>query len=146
MERSLGFDRDLSALIDGLALLGVKRCSQCGQFFRCSDSGALFDAGDLVCYSCVPAWWSARAPELSAADRKRIENKLASWLRRNHQAQVVKDPAKLPPPDRCEVQLMTGCVECGGSGKLLEGERCRFCNGQGSVFVVVPKEIARAAA
>ena len=66
MERSLGFDRDLSALIDGLALLGVKDAPNVAEFFRCSDSGALFDAGDLVCYSCVPAWWSARAPELSA--------------------------------------------------------------------------------
>ena len=38
-----------------------------------------------------------------------------------------------------EFQIVTTCVECHGSGKLLEGERCRFCNALGTVWIVVPK-------
>jgi hypothetical protein len=139
-------ERDLNALIGAVALLGLKRCSQCGQFYRGADSGALFDGGELVCYGCVAAWWSAQSPELSAVDRQKLETKLASWLRKHHQAQVLKDPAKLPAPDQCLVKLATSCVECGGSGKLLEGERCRFCDGQGTVFVVVLKPVGQATA
>ncbi len=133
-------ERDIEALIGGFALLGIRRCSQCGKFFRTGDSGALFDCGDLVCFGCVPAWWSFQSPALCLTDRDRLQSKLASWLRKYHNAQVVKDPAKLPEPHRCEIRLKTGCVECGGSGKLLEGERCRFCNGDGAVFVVVLKQ------
>ena len=29
-------ERDLNDLISGLSLLGLKRCSQCRQFFRCA--------------------------------------------------------------------------------------------------------------
>ncbi len=139
-------ERDVDALVGGLALLGIRRCSQCRQFFRSADSGVLFECGELVCYGCVPAWWSSRLPELAGIDRQKTESKLAAWLRKHHQGQVIKDPAKVPAPERCEIQLATGCVECGGSGKLLEGERCRFCNGLGTVFVVVLKEAGRAAA
>jgi hypothetical protein len=158
MERSVGYqmetseyrqvpiERDIQALVEGLALLGIKRCSQCGQFFRASDSGALFDAGDLVCYGCIREWWSARSPEFAIDERQRLESKLAAWLRKCHQAQVIKDPAKAPAPQQCEIQLTAGCVECGGSGKLLEGERCRFCNGLGTVFIVVLKDAGRVAA
>jgi len=158
MERSIGFqiatnegrrspiERDMQAMVDALALLGVRRCSQCGQFFRSADSGALFEGGELVCYGCVPEWWSSRSPELAIAERHRAEGKLAAWLRKYHQAQVVKDPARVPDAQSCYIQLAAGCVECGGSGKLLEGERCRFCNGLGTVFVVVLKETGRAAA
>jgi diadenosine tetraphosphatase ApaH/serine/threonine PP2A family protein phosphatase len=137
--------RDLDALIDGMALLGVKRCTQCGQFFRSADAGALFDGGELICYGCVPNWWATQSPEMNAPDRKRLEARLATWMRKNHEAQVIKDPAKVPDPNRCVIQLTTGCAECGSTGKLLEGERCRFCNGLGSVFVVVLKPTARVA-
>ena len=130
---------DIQAVIDGLALLGLKRCSRCGRFYRAGDPGALFDGGEFVCYGCIPVWWSRQSPELPVAEREKLEGKLATWLRKHHQARVVKDPAKLPDPERCEMRIAIRCVECAGTGKLLEGERCRFCNGLGIVFVVVLK-------
>src|ERR1035437_5618484 len=60
-------ERDLNDLTDALALLGVKRCSQCRKFLRCADPGALFDCGQLVCYGCIPDWWSSQSMRL---DRK----------------------------------------------------------------------------
>jgi len=138
--------RELDAVVGALVLLGVKRCSQCGHFFRTDESGSFFDGGDLVCYACIPAWWSCRSPKLSTVDRAKVESRLASWLRKHHEAVVIKDPAKLPEAERRAIQLTTTCAECGGSGKLLEGERCRFCDGRGIVFVVVLKQGGSAAA
>jgi hypothetical protein len=133
-------EHDLNDLIEALALLGVKRCSQCRKFFRCADPGALFDCGQLVCYGCIPAWWSSLSMRLGVTDRERIEGKLASWLRKHHRAEVVKaTPGTAPDIADAEFQIVTRCVECAGSGKLMEGERCRFCNGLGTVRIVVPK-------
>jgi len=42
-------EHDLRDVIDALAFLGIKRCSQCRQFFRGADPGALFDCEKLVC-------------------------------------------------------------------------------------------------
>lgn len=133
--------RDLNSLIDGLALLGVKRCSQCLQFFRCADPGVLFDtSSQLVCYSCIPDWWPALSMRLGVGERERIEGKLASWLRKYHRAEVVKvTPGNMPDTSDAEFQIAAKCLECAGSGKLMEGERCRFCNGLGTVRIVVPK-------
>jgi len=39
-----------------------------------------------------------------------------------------------------EFQMVAKCLECAGSGKLMEGERCRFCTGLGTVRIVVVKE------
>ena len=133
-------EHDLNDLIDALALLGVKRCSQCRKFFRCTDPGALFDCGPLVCYGCTPDWWSSQSMRLGITDRERIEGKLATWLRKYHRAEVVKEtPGKVFDTTNTEFQLVAKCVECAGSGKLMEGERCRFCNGLGTVRIVVPK-------
>ena len=133
-------EHDLNDFIDALALLGVKRCSQCRKFFRSADPGALFDCGQLVCYRCIPDWWSSLSMRLGVADRERIEGKLASWLRKYHRAEVVKaTPGTVPDTTNAEFQLVAKCVECAGSGKLMEGERCRFCNGLGTVRIVVPK-------
>jgi hypothetical protein len=133
-------EHDLNDLIGALALLGVKRCSQCRQFFRCADPGALFDCGQLVCYGCIPDWWRSLSVRLSVADRERTEGKLASWLRKHHRAEVVKEsPGKVPDTADAEYQIVAKCQECSGSGKLMEGERCRFCNGFGTVRIVVPK-------
>jgi hypothetical protein len=133
-------DRDLNDLIDALALLGVKRCSQCRQFFRCADPGALFDCGQLVCYGCLPDWWPSESARLGIVERERIEGKLAAWLRKHHRADVVKATlGDVPKVTNAEFELVAKCVECAGSGKLMEGERCRFCNGLGTVRVVVPK-------
>ena len=133
-------EHDLNDLIDALALLGVKRCLQCRKFFRCADPGALFDCGQFVCYSCLPDWWPSMSMRLGIADRERIEGKLASWLRKHHRAEVVKaNSGGVPDSANAEFQIVAKCVECAGSGKLMEGERCRFCSGLGTVRIVVPK-------
>ena len=131
---------DVSDLTDALALLGVKRCAHCHRFFRCTDPGILFDCGQSICYGCVPDWWSAQSMRLPVTEREQTLGKLASWLRRYHQAEVVKEVAgKTPIAINAEFQIVANCVECAGSGKLMEGERCRFCNGVGTVRIVVPK-------
>ncbi len=133
-------EHDVNDLIAALALLGVKRCSRCRQFFRCADPGALFDSGELVCYDCIPDWWTLRSTQIGVADREQIEGKLASWLRKHHRGEVVKEtPGKVFDAANAAFQIVAKCVECAGSGKLMEGERCRFCNGLGTVRVVVPK-------
>ena len=133
-------ERDLNDLIGGLALLGVKRCSQCKQFFRCADPGAIFECDQIVCYNCIPDWWSSLSVRVRIDERERIEGKLASWLRKHHRAEVVKvTPGNVPDTTNAEFQIAAKCQECAGSGKLMEGERCRFCNGLGTVRIVVPK-------
>jgi hypothetical protein len=139
-EAMVRFEHDLSDVISALALLGVKRCSQCKQFFRSSDPGALFENGHTVCYKCIPEWWTESSQRLNVAERERLEGKLASWLRKHHNAEVVKEaPGKVFDVSNSEFQIVAKCVECGGTGKLMEGERCRFCNGFGTVRIVVPK-------
>jgi hypothetical protein len=139
-ETMVRIEHDLSDVIDGLALLGVKRCSECKQFFRSADPGALFENGHTVCYRCIPDWWSSSSLRLAVTDRERLEAKLASWLRKHHRAEVVKETAgKALDTSGVEFQIVAKCAECGGSGKLMEGERCRFCNGFGTVRIVVPK-------
>jgi predicted Zn-ribbon and HTH transcriptional regulator len=133
--------RDLNDVMGALALLGVKRCSQCRQFFRSADPGGLFECGETVCYGCIPIWWPAQSVRLGIADRERTEGKLASWLRKYHHAEVVKmTPGKPLDDTYAEFQMVAKCLECAGSGKLMEGERCRFCNGLGTVRIVVAKE------
>ena len=133
-------EHDLYDLIGALALLGVKRCSQCRQFFRCADPGALFDCGQLICYKCIPDWWSSSSQRLGVTDRELIEGKLASWLRKYHRGEVVKEtPGELPDMSNAEFRMIAKCLECSGSGKLIKGERCRFCNGAGTVRIMVPK-------
>jgi hypothetical protein len=139
-ETMVRVEHDLSDVISALALLGVKRCSQCKQFFRAADPGALFENGHTVCYRCIPGWWSSMSARLGITDRERIEAKLASWLRKYHRAEVVKEtPGTAPDTTNVEFQMVARCAECAGSGKLMEGERCRFCNGFGTVRIVVPK-------
>jgi hypothetical protein len=127
-------EHDLHDLVDGLALLGVKRCSQCKRFFHSSDPGALFDYGKLVCFGCIPEWWTVQSGQLSVASREELGGKLASWLRKHHRAEVMKEA---PEKSDAALQVVTTCRECRGSGKLLEGERCRFCGGLGTVWIVV---------
>jgi hypothetical protein len=139
-ETMVRIEHDLSDVIDALALLGVKRCSECKQFFRSADPGALFENGHTVCYRCIPDWWSASSQRLGVAERERLEAKLASWLRKHHRAEVVKEtPGKVLDTSNVDFQIVARCAECAGSGKLMEGERCRFCNGFGTVRIVVPK-------
>ena len=133
-------EQDLKAVMGALVLLGVARCSQCKEFSRCSDPGALFDYGALICYGCIPPWWSTQSSRLSVSDRERVAGKLVVWLRKHHQAKVMREmPDSQATAAEWAFQLVTTCVECHGSGKLLEGERCRFCTGLGTVWIVVPK-------
>jgi hypothetical protein len=78
---------------------------------------------------------------LGIVDRERIEVKLASWLRKHHRAEIVKEtPSKDSDANEAAFQIIVPMCSMLGSGKLLEGERCRFCNGLGTVRIVVPKE------
>jgi hypothetical protein len=135
-------ERDLNDVMGALALLGVKRCSNCRQFFRSAEPGGLFDCGgETVCYGCIPIWWPSQSTRLGVADRERTEGKLASWLRKYHHAEVRKmTPGKAPDDTDADFQMVAKCQECAGSGKLMEGERCRFCSGLGTVRIVVARE------
>jgi DnaJ-class molecular chaperone len=70
-----------------------------------------------------------------------MEGKLSSWLRKYHQAEILKgeDRKKRTEPSQPEFQIVVQCSECRGSGKLLEGERCRFCDGLGTVRIAAPR-------
>jgi hypothetical protein len=130
---------DLNEVIKALSLLGVKRCCQCQQFFRSSEPGVLFDCGKLVCYTCLPQWWRTMSEQLRVDEREKLEAKLASFLRKHHGAEIVKQEiGKVLAPLPQQFQIVVRCKECVGSGKVLEGERCRFCNGFGTLRVVTP--------
>jgi hypothetical protein len=131
---------DLDRLKDALGLLGVNACSQCKTFLRRSDPGSLFDAGELVCYSCIHEWWPQRIVELSPKERENLEGKLVFWLRDHHHAELFKDPAKLPESSLQELLIVANCLECRGTGKLMGEERCRYCEGRGTVWVIVSRK------
>ncbi len=130
---------DLNRLKEAFGLLGVNACSWCKKFFRRSDPGALFDAGELVCYGCIPDWWTHCCARLSTKDRESLEGKLVYWLRANHHAEIFKDPAKLPDSSLQDLNLVATCLECRGTGKSLGEERCRYCGGRGTVWVIVSR-------
>ena len=103
-ETMVRMEHDLSDVINALAVLGVKRCSECKQFFRSAEPGALFENGHTVCYRCIPGWWSSMSTRLGIADRERIEAKLASWLRKHHRAEVVKESSRqCVRPHECRI-------------------------------------------
>ncbi len=131
---------DLDRLKEALGLLGVRPCSWCQKYFRRSDPGALFDAPELVCYGCIRDWWPRRGAQLSVNDREVLEGKLVFWLREQHHAELFKDPAKLPPVSLQELNIVAGCLECRGTGKLMGQERCRYCEGRGTVWVIVSRK------
>ncbi len=133
---------DLDRLTDALGLLGIRRCSCCEKFFRRSDPGALFDAPELVCYACIREWWPRRGAQLGVKEREALEGKLVFWLREHHHAELFKDPAKLPETSLQELNIVAGCLECRGTGKLMAEERCRYCEGRGTVWVVVSRKQA----
>jgi hypothetical protein len=132
---------DLDRLKDALGLLGVSECSWCKKFSRRSEPGALFDAGELVCYGCIREWWPQRSEQLGAEGRGSLEGKLVFWLRDFHHAELFKDPAKLPETSLQELQIVANCLECRGTGKLLGDERCRYCEGRGTVWVIVSRKL-----
>jgi hypothetical protein len=131
---------DIERLTDALGLLGVSACSWCKKFLRRSDPGALFDGGGLICYSCILEWWPQRSAQLSGKDRENLEGKLVFWLRDHHHAELFKDPAKFPESSLQELNIVANCLECHGTGELLGQERCRYCEGRGTVWVIVSKK------
>jgi hypothetical protein len=136
-ERLASLERGMESLKSGLGLLGIRPCSWCGTFYRRSDAGALCDCGELVCYDCIPRWWPQRSPELSADARQTVERQLRHWLVSHHNAEVIGKPEDLPKPDRLMLKLVTGCEQCGNTGKTETGGRCHYCDGRGTVWVVV---------
>jgi hypothetical protein len=133
----------LALLKDALGLLGVSDCFLCRKFFRRTDSGALFDAGgELVCYRCIPEWWPQRCAQLTSKERENLEGKLVFWLREHHNAELFKDPAKLPETSLQELHIVATCLECHGTGKSLGQDHCRFCEDRGTVWVIVSKKQA----
>jgi hypothetical protein len=141
-DRLTNLERGLERMKAGLGLLGVTPCSWCGNFYRHSDPGALFSAvgGELVCYNCIPRWWSHRCPELGAEDRKKAERLLRRWLVSHHHAEVILQAEHMPKPEGLMLSMVTGCEECDGGGKTETGRRCHHCDGRGTVWVVVRAE------
>ena len=81
-----------------------------------------------------------RCAELGAKDRGNLEGKLVFWLRDYHHAEQFKDPAKLPDSSLQELHIVANCLECRGTGKSLGQESCRFCEGRGTVWVIVSRK------
>jgi hypothetical protein len=133
---------DLDRLEDAFGLLGITACSRCKKFYRRTDPGALFDAGELVCYGCIHQWWPQRCLQLNTKDRENLEAKLVFWLRDYHQAETFKDPAKLPDPSVQELHIVANCLECHGTRKSLGQDHCRFCEDRGTVWVIVSRKQA----
>jgi hypothetical protein len=131
---------EIERLKDAFGLLGVSACSWCKKFLRRTDPGTLFDAGELVCYGCIHEWWPKRCAQLSTKERENLEGKLIFWLRDYHHAETFKDPAKLPETSEQELCIVANCLECKGTGKSLGQDSCRFCEGRGTVWVIVPRK------
>ena len=136
-ERLTCLERRLEHLNAGLGLLGVKPCSSCGIYYRRSEEGTLFNCGELVCYDCVPQWWSHRGLELSTDDRQKAERQLRHWLVSHHHAEVIEQSGDLPEAERLLMKLITGCEQCNASGEIHGGKRCTQCEGRGTVWVVI---------
>lgn len=132
-------ERELANVKQGLALLGVQACVRCVKFFRISDPGSLFDAGQMVCFNCIPQWWPERSPELSVADRETVERKLVHWLLNYHQAKAIKRSDEASAAGSQEFRIVACCEECSGTG-VFASSRCHFCGGRGTLWVVIPRE------
>ncbi|HEY3972615.1 MAG TPA: hypothetical protein VGM18_06400 [Candidatus Sulfotelmatobacter sp.] len=136
-DRLANLQRDLDRLTAGVSLLGIKPCHSCGKFFRSANPATLFESrGNTICYDCLPEWWENYCGRLNATDREIAEHTLKIWLVTHHGAEVINRPEKLrkdPPP---RLQIAVSCFECHASGHLGE-DRCHFCDGRGSMWVVV---------
>lgn len=135
-----GVERNLNDLVQGLSLLGVKRCSHCKRFFRASAPGVLFETrGNVVCFECIPAWWPLREEQLSCEERQRAEGDLVFWWRGFHNARSYNDSNKPAEDQAVKFERVASCLECHGSGRCLGDKPCRYCCGPGSVRIVLPQ-------
>jgi len=132
-------EKELSVIRQALGLVGLKACSQCGKFYRGSDTGALFEAGERVCVSGLNQWWPQRCQQLSVKDREVVERRLVIWLTNYHGAKVVQQHEKLPTDATRQFEMVAGCVQCDGIGTISD-KRCQACGGRGTVWVIVPKQ------
>lgn len=134
-----GVERNLNDLVQGLSLLGVKRCDCCKKFYR-ADPGVLFSGGgEIVCFDCIPAWWPVRREQLVCAERQKAEGNLVFWLRNFHNARSLRGSTSPDADQSVKFELVANCLECHGTGTYLGDKRCRYCAGPGTVRVVVPK-------
>jgi hypothetical protein len=131
-------ERELMRLKSGLELLGVKACCWCKNLFRASEPGSLFDAGELVCFTCVREWWPERSRALPAHDRELTEHRLVHWLLNHHGAKVIRNHERIPSGEQQDLRLVAACEECEGEG-MWAGTKCHFCGGRGALWVVIPK-------
>lgn len=131
-------ERELQEQAKALALLGLRQCSCCRKYLRYDGPGAVFvDAGELVCYKCVHDWWLNKSPQLPITDRTTIEQKLVHWLIYQHHAKVIKQTGKVLDNLPEGLRLVAGCIECNGLGKDTARGPCSYCNGTGTVWVVL---------
>jgi hypothetical protein len=130
-------ERELARLKSGLELLGIKACCWCKNLYRATEPGNLFEAGELVCFTCIRHWWPARSQGLAAHDRELTEHKLVHWLLAYHGAKVVRDAGKVPFVSEQDLRLVAACEECDGKG-VWAGAKCHFCDGRGALWVVIP--------
>ena len=131
-------EHDMANLKDALGTLGLRPCSLCGKFYPISNPGNLFTIRDAICYACLSGWWPDHRRSLDQADRQLSESKLSDWLTRYHNAQVFREFKDLPPKELQDLNVVVACRECKGEGRLFGG-RCRYCLGNGTVWVVTGK-------
>ncbi len=130
-------ERELAELTNALALLGLRQCTRCRKYVRAAEPGALFDAGELVCYKCVLDWWMNKSPQLPVSERSTVERKLVHWLIYQHHAKVIKQAGKVIENPPGGPRLVANCIECNGSGKDTARAACVHCNGGGTVWVLL---------
>ena len=133
---------ELAALRNALVLLGLKQCVWCRKYLRFAEPGALFDVGELVCYSCSLDWWKNKCPQLAENERAAMEHKLVHWLIYQHHAKVIRPAGKgaeTAPTDA--PHLVASCIECLGKGKDTGGGHCSHCIGLGIIWVIPTEKL-----
>jgi len=131
-------EHELELVTQALALLGLRRCFQCGKFSRAADRGALFDGREPVCIACLDRWWKQMRARLSVKEREIVERRLVTWLVSYHGARVTVHAAPADEAPHDSLCLVAGCSQCDGSGRA-GGRPCGGCEGRGTVWVVVPR-------
>ena len=135
-ERLNRIECDLLHIAEALAQAGLKRCVWCRKFFKSADPKALFNSREVVCYRCVPEWWFHYRGQLATTERDLIEYRLIYWLIHQHDAKIVRDPAKLTG-NSGNISIIASCLECRGSG-IFAGSKCSRCY-DGNVWVLIPR-------
>jgi hypothetical protein len=136
-------ERRLGHVESALEQIGLRACRHCKRYFRRSEPGLLFDCRGPVCVECIPEWRAELSTELTVNERATVERQLTQWLLVYHQGTIVRESRKVPEPQLLKVRVVVGCERCQGTGRV-SNSRCRYCDGRGTVWVVVPKEAQQA--